>query len=97
MQTYQNYINGTFVGGYENIEVFNPAKGQPFALQAIANSQQVKDAVQAARKSFLESNFKNLRPVERGRMVRKMGEYLLLKEQEIAELLTMEAGKPLWE
>ena len=97
MQTYQNYINGTFVEGYENIEVLNPATGQPFALQAIANSQQVKDAVQAARKSFQESNFKNLRPVERGRMVRKMGEYLLSKEQEIAELLTMEAGKPLWE
>ena len=81
MQTYQNYINGTFVGGYENIEVLNPATGQPFALQAIANSQQVDDAVKAARKSFLESNLKNLRPVERGRMVRKMGEYLYLRNK----------------
>ena len=47
MKTYQNYINGIFVEGYENIEVLNPATGQPFAFQAIANSQQVNDAVQA--------------------------------------------------
>lgn len=97
MQIYQNYINGQFVDGYDKIEILNPATGQAFALQVIANSAQVNDAVQAARNSFMQSNFKNLRPVERGRMVRKMGEYLLSKEQEIAELLTKEAGKPLWE
>jgi aldehyde dehydrogenase (NAD+) len=97
MQIYQNYINGQFVDGYDKIEILNPATGQAFALQVIANSAQVNDAVQAARNSFMQSNFKNLRPVERGRMVQKMGEYLLSKEQEIAELLTKEAGKPLWE
>jgi aldehyde dehydrogenase (NAD+) len=39
----------------------------------------------------------DLRPVERGRIVRKMGEYLLDHIDEIAPILTREAGKPLWE
>ncbi|MBO6928789.1 MAG: aldehyde dehydrogenase family protein, partial [Roseibium sp.] len=38
-----------------------------------------------------------LRPVERGRIVRQMGDYLLQRIDEIAPILTREAGKPLWE
>jgi aldehyde dehydrogenase (NAD+) len=38
-----------------------------------------------------------LRPVERGRMVRAMGDYLLGHVDETAPLLTLESGKPLWE
>ena len=38
-----------------------------------------------------------MRPVERGRMVRGMGDYLLANREEIAEMLTLESGKPYWE
>ena len=38
-----------------------------------------------------------LRPVERSRMVRQMADYLLAHRTEIAELLTLESGKPCWE
>ena len=38
-----------------------------------------------------------MRPVDRGRMVRAIGDYLLANIDEIAQLLTLEAGKPLWE
>ncbi|MEC8088774.1 MAG: aldehyde dehydrogenase family protein, partial [Pseudomonadota bacterium] len=39
----------------------------------------------------------DMRPVERGRLVRKIGEDLLANIDEIAEMLTLESGKPLWE
>jgi aldehyde dehydrogenase (NAD+) len=36
-------------------------------------------------------------PIERGRMVQAMGRYLLEHKDEIARVLTLEQGKPLWE
>ncbi|MEL6700154.1 MAG: aldehyde dehydrogenase family protein, partial [Pseudomonadota bacterium] len=36
-------------------------------------------------------------PVERGRMVQAMGRYLIEHRDAVAELLTLEQGKPLWE
>ena len=38
----------------------------------------------------------SMRPVKRGRMVRGMGDYLLANREEIAEMLTLESGKPYW-
>ena len=38
-----------------------------------------------------------MRPVERGRMVKAIGDYLLANVDEISQLLSLEAGKPLWE
>jgi aldehyde dehydrogenase (NAD+) len=97
MTVYQNYINGRFVDGSSTIDIHNPATGKVFAQHALADSTQVDQAVQAARQCHQSSGFKDLRPVERGRMVRRMGDYLLQNCEEIADLLTREAGKPLWE
>ena len=38
-----------------------------------------------------------MRPVERGRLVRGMGDHLLANVPAIAEMLTLESGKPYWE
>jgi aldehyde dehydrogenase (NAD+) len=38
-----------------------------------------------------------MRPIERGRMVQEMGRWLLAHLDEIARVLTLEQGKPLWE
>ena len=38
-----------------------------------------------------------MRPVERGRMVNRMGTYLLQNLEQIATVLTLESGKPYWE
>ena len=39
----------------------------------------------------------SMRLVERGRMVRGMGDYLLANREEIAEMVALESGKPCWE
>lgn len=98
MSYYQNYINGRYVdGGAGRIAVTNPANGEIIAEQALANHQDVDKAVAAASALHQSGYFSGLRPVERGRMVQSMGQYLLQHKDKLAALLTLEQGKPLWE
>ena len=98
MAEFQNYINGKFVaGGAGRIEVSNPANGQTVGEQALADANDVDKAVAAAKALHISGKFSALRPVERGRMVQKMGQYLLQHKDKLAELLSLEQGKPLWE
>ncbi|PCJ87042.1 MAG: aldehyde dehydrogenase [Hyphomicrobiales bacterium] len=98
MPFWQNYIDGQFVdGGAGRLVVDDPATGAPLAEQAMADASDVDRAVQAAKRVHESGVLMDMRPVERGRMVRKMGDYLIDNIEEIASVLTQEAGKPLWE
>ena len=95
---YQNYVDGQFVdGGADRIVVDNPGTGAPLSEQASANAADIDAAVAAARRCHESGVLSAMRPVERGRMVRAIGDYLLANIDDIAQLLTLEAGKPLWE
>lgn len=95
---WQNYINGAWVdGGAGRIEVESPATGAVLAEHALADAADVDRAVRAARDVHLSGALSDLRPVERGRMVQAMGRFLLEHIDEIAPVLTLEQGKPLWE
>jgi aldehyde dehydrogenase (NAD+) len=95
---WQNYIDGAWVdGGAGRLSVENPGTGEALAEHAVANAADVDRAVQAARRVHLAGDWAGLRPVERGRIVKKMGEYLLANLDEISRVLTLEQGKPLWE
>ncbi len=99
MQDYwQNYVDGEWVdGGAGRIGVVDPATGEKLAEQALADAADVDRAVSVARRVHESGVLFDLRPVERGRMVQAMGRYLLANIDEIARLLTLEQGKPLWE
>jgi aldehyde dehydrogenase (NAD+) len=95
---WQNYIDGAFVdGGAGRIDVIDPGTGGKLAEHALADAADVDRAVRAARRVHLSGALSDLRPVERGRMVQAMGRYLLDHMDEIAPVLTLEQGKPLWE
>lgn len=95
---WQNYINGRFVdGGAGRITVDDPGTGLPLAEHALADAGDVDAAVASARFVHESRALSSLRPVERGRMVQAMGRYLLDNIDEIAKVLTLEQGKPLWE
>ncbi|MCY4180970.1 MAG: aldehyde dehydrogenase family protein, partial [Litoreibacter sp.] len=95
---WQNYIDGAWVdGGAGRIDVINPGTGEKLAEHALADAADVDRAVQAARRVHMSGALSDLRPVERGRMVQAMGRYLLEHKDEVAEVLTLEQGKPLWE
>ena len=93
-----NYIDGRYVqGGEGQLAVSDPATGQLVAQQALASPMDVDKAVQAARRVVDSRELIQLRPVERGRRVRAMGQFLLDHQDSIAALLCRESGKPFWE
>ncbi|MEL7163904.1 MAG: aldehyde dehydrogenase family protein [Pseudomonadota bacterium] len=95
---WQNYIDGAWQnGGAGRIDIINPASGQKLAEHALADATDIDRAVQAAKRVHASGALSDLRPVERGRMVQAMGRYLLDHIDDIAEVLTLEQGKPLWE
>lgn len=95
---WQNYIDGTWVdGGAGRIDVIDPATGARIAEHALADAADVDRAVQAAKRVHRSGALTAMRPIERGRMVQAMGRYLLQHKDEIARVLTLEQGKPLWE
>lgn len=98
MTYHPNFIAGSFVdGGDGRLDVIDPGSGEICGQQAIADARDVANAVDAANRCHRSGALSGLRPVERGRMVRAMGDYLLDNLLDAAELLTRESGKPLWE
>ncbi|MEM1428867.1 MAG: aldehyde dehydrogenase family protein [Pseudomonadota bacterium] len=95
---WQNYIDGAWVdGGAGRIAVTDPGRGTRIAEHALADAADVDRAVAAARRVHLSGALTAMRPVERGRMVQAIGRYLTAHAEEIAEVLTCEQGKPVWE
>ena len=95
---WQNYINGQWRdGGAGKLDVCDPSTGELIAEQALADEADVDTAVMAALRCHESGVLTDMRPVVRGRMVRKIGDYLLDHFEEIATVLTLESGKPLWE
>ncbi len=95
---HRNYVGGAWIdGGAGRISIDDPATGEPMGEQALADGADIDRAVQAGRRCHESGVLTAMRPVERGRMVQKMGSHLLERIDEIAPLLTREAGKPLWE
>lgn len=95
---WRNYIDGSWTdGGAGRLTVDDPATGEMLAEQALGDAGDVHRAVEAARACHDSGVLTAMRPVERGRMVRAMGDHLLANIDTIADVLCREAGKPLWE
>ena len=95
---WQNYIDGAWCdGGAGRIDVTDPGTGELLAAHALADAGDVDRAVRAAERVHASRVLTDMRPIERGRMVQEMGRWLLAHLDEIARVLTLEQGKPLWE
>jgi len=95
---WRNYVDGAWIDGDAGrLAVEDPAAGETLAEQALADAADVDRAVAAAARCHAGGALTDLRPCDRGRMVRRMGDWLRDHLDEIAPLLTLESGKPLWE
>ncbi|MDQ3068518.1 MAG: betaine-aldehyde dehydrogenase [Acidobacteriota bacterium] len=93
-----NYINGEFrpSSNGKTIDVINPATEEVIAQVPASTKEDVDAAVQAARAAF-EGPWAKLSPRERGRLIYKLGERLLERADEMANLETLHNGKPIFE
>jgi len=97
-QQWHNYIDGQWLQGDAGwLSVYSPIDNQKLTEMAVSGRADVERAIIAARRAFDSQQLAAMRPVERCRMVRKMGDYLLANRDQIAWVLTMETGKPLSE
>jgi len=86
-------IGGDLVRGEGRLEVINPATGEVFAEAPAAGRAELDRAVRAAREAF--GTWRGTTYAQRAELVRAFSQELRERQNELAELLTREQGKPL--
>jgi len=79
----------------ETFEVFNPATEEVIARVADCKKADVDLAVAAARKAFDSGPWPNMSPSQRGRILWKIGDLILENLEELAQLESLDNGKPI--
>ena len=89
-----HYINGSFVDDERGatIPVIYPATGETIAIVRSATENVVELAVEAAREA--QPAWARLKPVERGRILRRAADILRARNAELARLETLDTGAP---
>ena len=86
-------IDGKLESASQSLDVVNPATGQVFARCPAAGRPELDRAVTAARRAFADWRDKSF--ADRAVSIKRMTALLRERENELAELLTREQGKPL--
>jgi phenylacetaldehyde dehydrogenase len=92
----QLFINGQWVDAAsgKTFETPDPATGETLARIAEGDAEDIDRAVQAARKAFEEGPWSRMTPSERGRIIWKIGDLILEHTDELAQLESLDNGKP---
>ncbi|WNS77508.1 aldehyde dehydrogenase [Bacillus sp. DTU_2020_1000418_1_SI_GHA_SEK_038] len=95
LKKYKMYINGEWTesSSGEYFPSYNPATGEPWCTVAKGTAEDVDRAVKAAHHAFLHSEWARMTFTERGRLVRKLGELIAGRVEELAEFETLDNGK----
>lgn len=91
------YIDGTFIQaeGRQEQDVFNPSTGTAFARLPHATKDDLDRALAAANRAF--QTWRSTSPLERSKILRRVGELIRERASSIAHNITLDQGKPLTE
>ncbi len=92
-----NLIGGNWIRAESGatIDVTNPATGELIGSVPQCGKIETRRAIDAAKNAF--ETFKKTTANERAKYLRAMHDYMMANQQQLAEILTMEMGKPLAE
>ena len=92
-------IDGHWVDGSKNFQTINPATEDVLTEVVEASVADVDRAVHAARRAFEDRNgpWRKLSASERGRLIWKLADLVEKNIDELAELETLDNGKPIFE
>src|SRR6202140_173791 len=92
-------IDGQWVDGSKKFDTINPASGEVLTQIAEASPADVDRAVDAARRAFEDRSgaWRKLSASERGRLIWKLADLVEKNIDELAELETLDNGKPIFE
>ena len=96
-ETLSLYIDGQFLsgGGRREQDVWDPATGQTIARLPHASREDLDLALASSHKAF--QSWRRTSPIERGKILRKVGELARERANDIARNITLDQGKPLAE
>src|ERR1700684_1317163 len=92
----QLFIDGQWADSAsgKTFETPDPATGETLARIAEGDAEDINRAVLAARKAFEEGPWTRMSPSERGRLIWKIGDLILEHADELAQLESLDNGKP---
>jgi aldehyde dehydrogenase (NAD+) len=92
-------INGEWVESSQKFDTINPANGEVLTQVAAASAEDVDRAVKAARRAFEDRSgpWRKMSASERGRLLWKLADLVESHIDELAELETLDNGKPIFE
>jgi phenylacetaldehyde dehydrogenase len=95
--THQLLIGGKWVDAASGatFETPNPATGDKLATIAAGGAEDIDRAVTAARAAFEDGPWSRMTPSDRGRIVWRVGDLILEHLEELAQLESLDNGKPL--
>ena len=93
----QAYIDGKWLDADngETREVSNPATGEIVALVASCGTAETRRAIEAAQRAHIEWRSQSARA--RANAVRRLFELMMVHQEDLAQIMTAEQGKPLAE
>ena len=97
-ETKKLLINNDWVeaSGSDPIPTLDPATGERLGYIQSATGTDVDMAVKAARAAFKSGDWASMTPAARGKLLWKMAELIEANIDELAELETLDQGKPLY-
>ena len=92
-------IDGQWIDGAKKFDTINPATGEVLTQVVEASSEAVDRAVSAARKAFEDRSgpWRKMSASERGRLIWRLADLVEKHIDELAELETVDNGKPIFE
>src|SRR6185437_3012236 len=92
----QLFINGQWADAAsgKTFATPNPATGETLANIAEGDAEDIDRAVRAARRAFEDGPWSKLTASERGRIIWKIGDLILEHADELAQLESLDNGKP---
>ncbi|MBI0576916.1 aldehyde dehydrogenase family protein [Neobacillus cucumis] len=93
------YINGEFVESFSSkkFETYNPATGEVLATVYEAGREDINLAVKAAKTAFEKGPWSKMSAAERARIIYKLADLIEEHQEELAQLDTIDNGKPIHE
>src|SRR5262245_871338 len=96
-KTYKNFINNEWMASKKTRDVVNPFNGETIAVVAESSKKDADDAVRAAREAFDHGSWRDSTAQQRGRILFAMADLVRKHSAMLAELETLNCGKPIVE
>ena len=93
LESFQQYIDGSFSDASETFDSIDPANGNVWAKMPKATEADVDKAVNAARRAFTSGDWPTLNASARGKLLYKLADLMAANADVLAELETRDTGK----